>query len=186
MALIGYGRVSTTDQDPFLQEDALVAAGCAKVFIETASGARTDRPELEAALSYLRPGDVLVTWRLDRLGRSLKHLIEIVGDLEVRDVGFLSLTESIDTTTPSGRLIFHVFASLAEFERSLIRGRTNAGLAAARSRGRLGGRKPSLSPEKIAAAKKMYESNDSTVAEIAEVLGVSRATVYRHLDRPRV
>lgn len=184
MALIGYARVSTADQDAALQLDALRKTGCEKVFVETASGARVDRPKLEEALSYLRSGDVLVTWRLDRLGRSLKHLIEVVADLETRGVGFRSLTESIDTTTPAGTFIFHLFASLAEFERALIKERTKAGLAAARTRGRMGGRKPSLSPKKIDLARKMYESKDSTVAEIASVLGVSRATIYRHLAPP--
>lgn len=185
MALVGYARVSTQDQNADLQEDALSGAGCEKVFTDKASGAQADRPQLEAALSYLREGDVLVVWRLDRLGRSLKHLITVVSDLEDRDVGFRSLTESIDTTTSAGKLIFHVFAALAEFERDLIRERTKSGLEAARARGRKGGRKPSLSPKKIEVARKMYADGDSTVAEIARVLGVSRATIYRHLGDVR-
>ncbi len=135
--------------------------------------------------SYLREGDVLVVWRLDRLGRSLKHLITVVSDLEDRGVGFRSLSESIDTTTSAGKLIFHVFAALAEFERDLIRERTKSGLEAARARGRKGGRKPSLSPKKIEVARRMYKDGDSTVAEIAKVLGVSRATIYRHLGDAR-
>lgn len=185
MNFIGYARVSTQEQNADLQEDALRAAGCERVFLDKAPGVATDRPELTAALDYLREGDVLCVWRLDRLGRSLKHLVQVVGDLEERRVGFRSLHESIDTTTPTGRLIFHIFASLAEFERELIRERTMAGLAAARSRGHLGGRKPSLTPKKVQVARRMYEAGDSTVADIAKVLGVSRATIYRHLDLAR-
>ena len=181
MALIGYSRVSTVDQTAQLQADALEAAGCVEVFTDTASGTRSDRPQLVAALNYLRPGDVLCVWRLDRLGRSLKHLVEVVTDLHARGVEFRSLQESIDTSTPSGRLTFHLFAALAEFERDLIRERTVAGLAAARARGRVGGRKPSLTPKKVQVARRMYEAGDSTVVEIAKVLGVSRATIYRHL-----
>lgn len=184
MALIGYARVSTQDQNTGMQIDALQAAGCEKVFTDKASGASADRPELESALNYLRDGDVLVVWRLDRLGRSLKHLVEVVADLETKGIGFRSLNESIDTTTAQGKLIFHIFAALAEFERDLIRERTKSGLAAARARGRKGGRKPSLSPKKIQVARQMYAQGDSTVAEIAKVLGVSRATIYRHLQDP--
>ncbi len=182
MALIGYARVSTQDQNADMQEDELLAAGCEKTFLDKASGATTDRPQLMAALEYLREGDVLVVWRLDRLGRSSRHLVNVVADLEERGVGFRSLHEAIDTTTPAGKVIFHVFAALAEFERALIRERTMSGLAAARARGRKGGRKPSLSPKKIQVAKQMYAQGDSTVAEIAKVLGVSRATIYRYLD----
>lgn len=184
MALIGYARVSTQDQNTGMQIDALQSAGCEKVFTDKASGASADRPELEAALNYLREGDVLVVWRLDRLGRSLKHLVTVVADLEKKGIGFRSVNESIDTTTAQGKLIFHIFAALAEFERELIRERTKSGLEAARARGRKGGRKPSLSPKKIEVARKMYAEGDSTVAEIAKVLGVSRATIYRHLDDP--
>lgn len=184
MALIGYARVSTQDQNTGMQIDALQAAGCEKVFTDKASGASADRPELESALSYLREGDVLAVWRLDRLGRSLKHLVEVVADLETKGIGFRSLNESIDTTTAQGKLILHIFAALAEFERDLIRERTKSGLAAARARGRKGGRKPSLSPKKIQVARQMYAQGDSTVAEIAKVLGVSRATIYRHLQDP--
>ena len=183
MALIGYARVSTQDQSTGMQIDALKAAGCDKIFTDKASGASANRPELEAALNSLRDGDVLVVWRLDRLGRSLKHLVAVVADLEKMGIGFRSLNESIDTTTAQGKLIFHIFAALAEFERDLIRERTKSGLAAARARGRKGGRKPSLSPKKIQVARQMYAQGDSTVAEIAKVLGVSRATIYRHLDR---
>lgn len=183
MNLVGYSRVSTADQAVDLQHDALTAAGCHRVFTDIASGATTTRPQLDAALSYLREGDVLCVWRLDRLGRSLKHLVQVVSEREAQGVGFRSLHESIDTTTPTGRLTFHIFAALAEFERDLIRERTLAGLSAARARGRLGGRKPSLTPKKIQLARQMYSSEDSSVAEIAAVLGVSRATIYRHLAR---
>lgn len=181
MALIGYARVSTADQNPEFQESALMEAGCSRIFTDKASGALAERDQLAAALEYLRPGDIVCVWRLDRLGRSLKHLVQTVADLEERGVGFRSLTENIDTTSPTGRLVFHLFASLAEFERDLIRERTVAGLAAARARGRRGGRKPSLSPKQIEVARKMHAEGDSTVSEIAETLGVSRATIYRHL-----
>jgi DNA invertase Pin-like site-specific DNA recombinase len=179
--LIGYARVSTSDQDPALQLDALSAAGCVKVFSDRASGALDSHPELDRMLDQLRPGDTLVVWRLDRLGRSLKHLISLVDDLAEREVGFRSLTESIDTTTPGGRLIFQVFGALGEFERSLIHERTRAGLAAARARGRVGGRRRVMTPEKVMVARDMYESRDFTVEQIAATLGVSRKTVYRHL-----
>jgi DNA invertase Pin-like site-specific DNA recombinase len=182
MSQVGYARVSTTDQKADLQDDALLQAGCDRIFVDQASGASTERPQLAAALDYVRDGDVLVVWRLDRLGRSLRHLVQVVADLEERGVGFKSLNESIDTTTPTGRLIFHVFAALAEFERDLIRERTVAGLTAARARGRMGGRKPSLTPKKVQVAQQMYDAGDSTVADIAKVLGVSRATIYRHLQ----
>lgn len=138
MALIGYARVSTAEQDTALQTDALRKAGCERIFDDTVSGAKSERPGLASALAYLRDGDVLVVWRLDRLGRSLPHLIEVIGTLEARGVGFRSLSESIDTTTSGGRLIFHVFGALGQFERDLIRDRTKAGLAAAAARGRTG------------------------------------------------
>lgn len=179
--LLGYARVSTAEQDPALQHDALRAAGCARIFTDTASGAADDRPELARLLERLLPGDTVVVWRLDRLGRSLRHLIDVVTDLDARRVGFRSLTESIDTTTPGGRLVFHLFGALAEFERQLIRDRTLAGLAAARSRGRSGGRPPKMTPAKLRQAQAMASAG-STVTEIADVLGVARATVYRHLS----
>jgi DNA invertase Pin-like site-specific DNA recombinase len=178
---IGYARVSTTDQDPALQVDALQAAGCDRVFIEQASGSLRERPELSRALDYLREGDSLVVWRLDRLGRSLRHLIDTVADLQGRGIGLVSLAESIDTGTSAGRLVLHVFGSLAEFERELIIERTQAGLAAARARGRVGGRPAVLKGEKLDAARQMYESRRYTVAAIARTVGVSRATLYRHL-----
>ncbi len=180
-SLIGYARVSTADQSLDLQIDALRRAGCDRVFTDTASGALSDRVRLAAALDYLRPGDALVVWRLDRLGRSLRHLVDTVVGLEERGVGFRSVQEAIDTTTPGGKLVFHVFCALAEFERDLVRERTHAGLAAARARGRVGGRKPALSPKKVAVARRLYDEGDHTVADIARVVGVSRATVYRHL-----
>ena len=178
---IGYARVSTAEQDTSLQLDALEAAGCARIFSDTASGALDQRPELARALDHLRASDTLVVWRLDRLGRSLRHLVDTVTTLAGRGVGFRSLQESIDTTTSGGRLVFHVFAALAEFERDLIRERTQAGLSAARARGRRGGRPPAMSAEQLAVARAMYDSHEHTTAKIAEVLGVSRATLYRHL-----
>lgn len=149
MAAIGYARVSTAEQDLALQFDALAKAGCARVFEDTASGATADRPGLTAALAFAREGDVLVVWKLDRIGRSLPHLIETVNALEARGVGFRSLTEAIDTTTPGGRLIFHIFGALGQFERDLIRERTRAGLDAAAARGRRGGRRPVMTEEKL-------------------------------------
>jgi DNA invertase Pin-like site-specific DNA recombinase len=174
-------RVSTGDQNPDLPHDALTAAGCARVFTDTASGALDKRRELDACLDYLRPGDVLVVWRLDRLGRSVRHLTETVNTLASRGIGFRSLTEGIDTTTPAGKLVFHIFAALAEFEREIIRERTNAGLVAARARGRVGGRKPKLTPAKLATARALYDAKSHTVAEIAEIVGVARSTLYRAL-----
>ena len=182
--LIGYARVSSDDQSADLQEDALRKEGCVKIFIDHASGAKASRPELDKMLDQLRPGDTVVVWRLDRLGRSLRNLIALVDDLARRDVGFRSTTEKIDTTSNGGRLIFNIFASLAEFERDLIRERTMAGLAAARARGRVGGRPSVMNAKKIATARKLYDSQQHTVAEIAEMLDVSVATVYRHLERP--
>ena len=184
--LLGYARVSTSDQDAALQIDALNRAGCFRVFVDTASGSLEHRPELDKLLDQVRPGDTLVVWRLDRLGRSIRHLIDQLQALAEREVGFRSLQETIDTTSPGGRLVFHVFAALAEFERDLIRERTNAGLAAARARGRTGGRPLSLSPDQSRAARRMYEQKDMTVAQIGTVLGVSRTTIYRVLNRPPV
>jgi len=181
--LLGYARVSTDDQDAALQVDALNAAGCAKVFVDTASGGLAQRPELARLLDQARPGDTLVVWRLDRLGRSIKHLIATLTDLSEIGIGFRSLTENIDTTTPGGRLVFHIFAALAEFERDLIRERTKAGLAAARQRGRQGGRPPTLSAKQVTTARQLYDQRDMTVEQIGEVLGVSRTTIYRALRR---
>jgi DNA invertase Pin-like site-specific DNA recombinase len=180
--LIGYARISTGGQTLDLQRDALTAAGCERTFEDVASGAKADRPGLEEALAYARKGDTLVVWRLDRLGRSLQHLIATVTDLQSRGVGFRSLTEQIDTTTSGGKLVFHVFGALAEFERDLIRERTNAGLAAARARGRKGGRPKKLAdPKKLALVQKLYNDNEHDIATICDMLGVSRATLYRYV-----
>src|SRR5579859_7251317 len=169
--LIGYARVSTQDQTLHLQQDALEKIGCAKMFTDTISGATTDRHGFDEALHYVRAGDTLVVWRLDRLGRSLKHLIEVVSDLENRGIGFKSLTESIDTTTSGGKLIFHIFGALAEFERNLIRERTQAGLIAARARGRNGGRPKTLStPKKVAMAQSLYDNKNNSIDEICKTL----------------
>jgi DNA invertase Pin-like site-specific DNA recombinase len=180
---IGYARVSTGEQTLDLQLDALAKAGCDKVFTETASGATSERPLLKEALAYARKGDTIVVWRLDRLGRSLQHLIATVADLRDRGVGFRSLTEQIDTTTSGGKLIFHVFGALAEFERDLIGERTHAGLAAARARGRTGGRPRALTdPKQLALARRLYADGETDVATICRTLGVSRATLYRYLQ----
>lgn len=183
--LIGYARVSTVDQNAELQTDALSAAGCEKIYVEKASGAQRDRPELIGALSYMRKGDTLVVWRLDRLARSLKQLIETVEDLETKGMKFCSLTEAIDTSTSGGKLVFQIFGALAEFERSLIRERTTAGLLAAKARGRVGGRPPALSPADIKAAKAMLSDPDITVEQVAEKMGVAPSTLYRHLPGGR-
>ncbi len=182
---VGYARVSTQDQKPELQLDALRAAGCEKVFVEKASGAQRERPELKAALDYMRDGDTLVVWKLDRLARSMKQLIETVEGLEEVGVGFRSLTEAIDTTTAGGKLVFHVFGALAEFERSIIRERTRAGLDAARARGRKGGRPPKLKESDLKAARAMLADKSITVEEVAKHLRVSPATLYRHLPAAR-
>jgi len=179
-ALLGYARVSTAEQTAALQEDDLRAAGCFRVWTDTASGASTDRPKLTELFDQLRAGDTLVVWRLDRLGRSLPHLIETIRDLEARGVGFKSVQENIDTTTPGGRLVFHVFGALASFELELVRERTMAGLAAARARGRRGGRPSVMSAAKLKQARRMI--NDKTpLTEVSQVLGVSRSTLYRHM-----
>jgi len=180
LAHIGYARVSTVDQDTALQLDALTVVGCVKVFEDHASGARADRAGLRQALDYVRDGDVLIVWKLDRLGRSLRHLIEIVAMLEKRGVGFRSITESIDTTTPGGRLVFHLFGALGQFERDLIQERTRAGLAAAAARGRKGGRKPVVVPEKLERARGMV-AKGLTVREAASRLKVGKSALYAAL-----
>jgi DNA invertase Pin-like site-specific DNA recombinase len=180
MAKIGYARVSSTDQNLDLQLDALRAAGCERIFTEKVSGALTDRPELDAALGYLRPGDTLVVWKLDRLGRTLLHLVNTVEGLQKADIGFQSLGEQIDTTTAVGKLIFHIFAALAEFERSMTRERAAAGRAAAKSRGKTGGRPLSMTDGKVLAAKTLIAAGQSPT-DAAAAVGVSRATLYRHL-----
>jgi DNA invertase Pin-like site-specific DNA recombinase len=184
-ALVGYARVSTQDQSTNLQLDALAKAGCTRVFSESAAGAQRDRPELARALGYMRPGDTLVVWKLDRLARALKQLIETVEALEGKGIGFRSLTESIDTTTAGGKLTFHIFAALAEFERSKIRERTRAGLDAARARGRVGGRPRSLTDKDVEMAKTLLADADITVDQVAARLGVAPATLYRYLPGGR-
>jgi DNA invertase Pin-like site-specific DNA recombinase len=180
----GYVRVSTAEQNEDLQTDALKAAGCTRLFVDHASGKTDSRPGLDSLLEQLRPGDTVVVWRLDRLGRSLRHLIELAALFDERGVGLASLRESIDTATPGGRLFFHMMAALAEFERDLIRERTTAGLAAARARGRTGGRPTVWTPEKLQAARSMHASGEHDISTIARVLGVSRATLYRGLAAP--
>lgn len=178
---IGYARVSTDDQNLDLQRDALTRAGCSSIYEETASGKSSTRPELEHCLRALRAGDTLVAWRLDRLGRSLSDLVKIVAELEHRGVGFESLQEKIETGSASGKLQFHVFAALAEFERNLIRERTRAGLAAARARGRKGGRKPALDAKQIREIKALLRDPDIQVGDVAKRYGVSRTTIYKHV-----
>ncbi len=181
---VGYARVSTVDQNPELQLDALRRAGCEKIFTERASGARDDRPELARVLAdVLRPGDTLVTWKLDRLARALPKLIATAEHLERSGVGLVSLTESIDTTTPGGVLVFHVFGAIAQFERALIRERTAAGLAEARRRGRKGGRPPALKSGDLAAARALMKEGALPVRDVARRLGVSVATLYRHVGK---
>jgi DNA invertase Pin-like site-specific DNA recombinase len=177
---VGYGRVSSSEQRLDLQVDALTKAGCEKIFTDSISGARSDRPGLRDALNCCRRGDVLVVWRLDRLGRSLPDLLSIVKRLDDEGVGFLSLTESISTNSPGGKLAFHLFGSLAEFERALIRDRTMAGLEAARQRGRVGGRPRSMTADKIQAAKKLL-SDGTPPRDVANIIGVSVPTLYRHV-----
>jgi DNA invertase Pin-like site-specific DNA recombinase len=177
LAHVGYARVSTIDQDPALQLDALASAGCTKVFEDRASGARADRAGLRSALDYVRDGDVLIVWKLDRLGRSLPHLIETVTTLEKHGVGFRSLTEAIDTTTPGGRLVFHLFGALGQFERDLIRERTRAGLQAAAARGRRGGRLPVVTEEKLKQARKLI-AKGLTVREAAVRIRVGKTALY--------
>ncbi len=180
--IIGYARVSTTEQDTALQLDNLRQANCEKIYQESISGISKIRPELDQCLDTLRAGDTLVVWRLDRLGRSLKDLVSIITDLELRNIGFRSVTEAIDTTTPGGKLVFHIFAALAEFERTLIQDRTKAGLAAARARGRKGGRPPKLNQNQIKKAKAMLLDPQMTKAEVARHFEVSRTTLNKALD----
>jgi DNA invertase Pin-like site-specific DNA recombinase len=179
---IGYARVSTEDQTLALQLDALEAAGCDRIFRDTASGAKTDGPGLRQAFDLLRPGDTLVVWRLDRLGRSLSQLITLMTQLDDQGVGSRSLIEQIDTTTSGGRLIFHIFGALAEFERNLIRERTQAGLKAARARGRQGGRPKKLDSRKAQMAQQLYNDRTNSIDDICKTLGIGRATLYRYID----
>jgi len=179
---IGYARVSTDDQNLDLQLDALRGTGIplADIYQEKLSGSKADRPELDHTLKALRPGDILVVWRLDRLGRSLPDLVRIITDLEEKGIGFESLTEKIDTTTAAGKLMFHVFAALAEFERNIIRERTRAGLNAARARGRKGGRKPALTEKQIREIRALLRDPAIQVIEVAKRYGISRSTLYKH------
>ena len=179
--LVGYARVSTGEQKLDLQLDALKATGCKGWWSDTASGSLKERPELAKAIDYLRSGDTLVVWRLDRLGRSVRHLIDLVGELEKRGIGLRSLQEGIDTTTPGGRLVFHVFSALAQFEREIIIERSRAGVAAARARGRVGGRPATMTPAKLSKARQLRERGELPLEEIAKVVGVSRSTLVRHL-----
>jgi len=181
---IGYARVSTDDQTLDLQKDALKRAKCREVYEEQASGKSTERPQLEGCLKSLREGDTLVVWRLDRLGRNLADLVRLIAELEQRKVNFESLTEKIETKSPTGRLVFHVFAALAEFERNLIRERTVAGLTAARARGRKGGRPPKLSAKEIKTIRALLKTADIPVAEIAARFGIARSTLYRTVLKP--
>src|SRR5437588_7205473 len=179
--LIGYARVSTSDQTLNIQKDALEKIGCVKIFTDTISGSTTERQGLAAALSYVREGDTLVVWRLDRLGRSLKHLIETITDLNNRKIGFKSIQENIDTTTSGGKLVFHIFGALAEFEREIIRERTQAGLQAARARGRKGGRPKALTPKKAKMVQDLYRNKENSIDEICKTLNISRTTLYRYI-----
>lgn len=181
---LGYARVSTIDQDPQLQVDALTAAGCDRLWIDHASGVDVHRPQLTALLEHARAGDTITVWRLDRLGRSTTHLLGLVAELEARGIHFASLTEAIDTSTSTGRLVLAVLAALAEFERDLIRERTAAGLAAAKAQGRTGGRPPKMTPAKLDAAQGLID-NGATITEAAKAIDVHRSTLLRHLRERR-
>jgi DNA invertase Pin-like site-specific DNA recombinase len=178
---IGYARVSTHEPNPDLQKDALERAGCSKVLVDKAGGAAAKRSGLDRALEQLREGDTLVVWRLDRLGRSLKQLIELMGELERQQVGLLSLQEALDTTSPGGRLVFHIFGALAEFERNLIRERTRAGLEAARARGRQGGGPKRLGDKQRTRAVELYRQRKHSVGEICRTFGISKSTLYAYV-----
>lgn len=183
--LIGYARVSTDEQNLDLQRDALTRAGCEQIHTDKASGARDDRPGLIKALSHLRKGDTFIVWKLDRLGRTMRGLVDLVQDLKSRGVDFRSLQDSIDTSTAGGRFFFHVMAAMAEMERDLIRERTNAGLAAARARGRNGGRPAKLSTRQLEHARRLLKDRNTTVADVAESLGINRSTLYRAMAKDR-
>ena len=182
---IGYARVSTADQHLRMQEDALKSAGCEEIYSDVISGVKSQRPGLDKALSYLREGDTLVVWKLDRLGRSIQHLIQTVNALLDKKIGFKSLQENIDTATSGGKLIFHIFSALAEFERDLIQERTQAGLKAARVRGKMGGRPPLLDTRQINRMIEMYDEQKNTVAEICKIYNISRPSFYNYLNNRR-
>lgn len=181
--LIGYARVSTDDQNLNLQHDALKNAGCEKIFDDQITGSKIQRPGLDAILEFARTGDIIVVWRLDRLSRSLKDLIEMVALLDSKKIGLRSLNESIDTSSSSGKLIFHIFGALAEFERNLIRERTHAGLTAARARGKMGGRPKKLNTEKAKLAQDLYDQKTRSIKQICELVGVSKPTLYKYLNK---
>lgn len=183
---IGYARVSTFDQNLDLQKDALEKAGCERVITDTASGKNADRPGLKSLKEILRKGDTLVVWRLDRLGRSLKDLIEWINRLEEQGVAFQSLEESINTSTSTGKLVFHIFGALAEFERNLIRERTRAGLESARARGRMGGRPKALDPKKRKLAVQLYHEQRLAVMEICDMMGISKPTLYEYVKESKM
>ena len=183
--LVGYARVSTDDQDHALQLDALRAAGCERIITETASGSRTDRIELARLIENARTGDTLVVWRLDRLGRSLRHLIDLSEQLQERGIGLRSITEAIDTSTPAGRFMFSILGALGQMEREIIIERTRAGLRAAAARGRRGGRPPALDEARVRAARAMLAGGTMSAAEVARQLGISPSTLYRHLPGGR-
>ena len=183
---IGYARVSTADQHLRMQEDALKSAGCDEIFSDVVSGVKSQRPGLDKALDYLREGDTLVVWKLDRLGRSVQHLIQTIKELSDKKIGFKSLQENIDTTTSGGKLIFHIFSALAEFERDLIQERTQAGLQAARARGRMGGRPPLLDNRQITRMIEMYDEQKNTVAEICKIYDISRPSFYNYLRKRQI
>ncbi|AUH70623.1 recombinase family protein [Legionella sainthelensi] len=184
--LIGYARVSTDDQNLNLQHDALKNAGCEKIFDDQITGGKIQRPGLNAILEFARAGDVIIVWRLDRLSRSLKDLIEMIALLDSKKIGLKSLNESIDTSSSSGKLIFHIFGALAEFERNLIRERTHAGLTAARARGRKGGRPKKLSNDKSKLAIQLYQEKKHSIQQICQLLGVSKPTLYKYLKSQKL
>lgn len=183
--LIGYARVSTHDQNLDLQKDALIQAGCKRIFTDVVSGSTSSHSGLDEALDYVREGDTLVVWKLDRLGRSLKHLIETINILNEEGIAFRSLQENMDTSTSGGKLIFHVFGALAEFEREMIQERTQAGLSAARARGRLGGRPKVMDTTQVSMAKSLMKDPNYSTEDICNTLGVSRATLYRYLQKAK-
>lgn len=185
MMNVGYARVSTKEQHLRMQEDALKSAGCEEIYTDIASGAKSQRPGLEKALAYVREGDTLVVWKLDRLGRSTQHLIQTVSLLNERKISFKSLQENIDTTSSGGKLIFHMFSALAEFERDLVRERTDAGLKAARARGHMGGRPSLLDNRQIKRMIEMYDEQKNTVAEICKIYEISRPSFYNYLKRQK-
>jgi len=183
---VGYARVSTADQYLRMQEDVLKHAGCDEIFTDIISGVKSQRPGLDEVLNYLREGDTLIVWKLDRLGRSIQHLIHTVTCLMDKKIGFESLQENIDTSTSGGKLIFHIFSALAEFERDLIQERTQAGLKAARARGKMGGRPPLLDNRQINRMVEMYDEQKNTVAEICKIYNISRPSFYNYLKNKKI